>query len=91
MLYSSFRTIIWKLCVYCVALRSLSTVLQAASQSVANACGESTVDNLISMGYLLVNNNKLTEACELFTTLLQVKRQISHRKDRHIMKSCAAL
>lgn len=40
---------------------------------MANACGESTVDNLISMGYLLVNNNKLTEACELFTTLLQYR------------------
>jgi hypothetical protein len=48
------------------------TVPQAASQSVANACGEKTVDNLISMGYLLVNNNKLMEACELFSTLLQV-------------------
>jgi len=51
-------------------------IIKAASRSVANGSGESTVDNLISMGYLLVNSNKLAEASELFSTLLQYRQDL---------------
>jgi hypothetical protein len=53
--------------------RILPTVLASAKKSLSHASGEELVDDLIAVGYLLVNSGSLKEACELFGLLLKYR------------------
>lgn len=48
-------------------------LLASAKKSLSHASGEELVDDLIAVGYLLVNSGSLPEACELFSVLLNYR------------------
>lgn len=52
-------------------------LIASAKQSLAHASGEDLVDDLIAVGYLLVNSSSLVEACELFQLLLSYRCELS--------------